>query len=180
MREPFQEPRDGATAVARPHDAGPELKPRFYGCSGQLPSPLRPALSEAKRDRSGPDKTERAEIDPRRRRVERETREEIQNHVEQRGRERERVATHTSGYAYTMGPRGRRERGAEGKSGELIVARAADEAATICGPDLWTARIYHRGHTRAYACAALSLFLARSLYTFLSSSLFSSRKVTTM
>lgn len=33
-------------------------------------------------------------------------------------------------------------RRAESKSGELIVARAADEAATIRKPDLWAARVY--------------------------------------
>lgn len=63
-------------------------------------------------------------------------------------------------------------RSAEGKSGELIIARAADEAATICGPDLWIARIHHRGHTRAYACVGLSFFLSLFQSTFLCLSLF--------
>lgn len=62
------------------------------------------------------------------------------------------------GYAHTIGPRGKRTR--ESKSGELIVARAADEAAAIYGPDLWTARIYHRGHTHTRVYAHGSLFLS--------------------
>lgn len=67
--------------------------------------------------------------------------------------------------AHTMGPLGK------SKSGELIVARAADEAAAIYGPDLWTARIYHRGHTHTRVRARV---FSSSLSTFLSFPLFRS------
>lgn len=78
--------RDGR--VARPHDAGPELKPRFYGSPGQLLG-LFPGSERGKKGPWRPDKTERAEIDPEgRRKKERGGRmqEEIQNHVERRGK----------------------------------------------------------------------------------------------
>lgn len=114
-----------------------------------------------------PDKTERAEIESKRER-ERDRR----KCSESWGMRNEgKGGLYASGYAHTMGPRGKRNR--ESKSGELIVARAADEAAAIYGPDLWAARIYHRGHThtrvRAWVplplsiLSSLSLFSARSL-----------------
>lgn len=62
----------------------------------------------------------------------------------------------------------------ESKSGELIVARAADEAAAIYGPDLWAARIYHRAATRTRVCVRGSLFLTSMLSSLF---LFSTRRL---
>lgn len=67
-------------------------------------------------------------------------------------RKRRRRLPHECGTRAQWGLREKRSR-AESESGELIVARAADEAAAIRGPDLWAPPyISPRGHTRACAC----------------------------
>lgn len=76
----------------------------------------------------------------------------------------EEEGLYASGYAHTMGLRGKWSR--ESKSGELIVARAADEAAAIYGPDLWAARIYHRGHTHTRVRASVPLPLPCAFLSF--------------
>lgn len=64
---------------------------------------------------------------------------------------------------------GEGKRSQESKSGELIVARAADEAAAIYGSDLWAARIYQRGHTHTRMRCVESLFLSPPPTLYLSS-----------
>lgn len=117
--------------VARPHDAGPELKPRFYG-SGFAPSP--PTSSNVvkkgcliKQNTQSLKKKERErEKDRHGRKFEIAVRRKIWwKDWGWRG-------LYASGYAHTMERPGEEEPG-ESKSGELIVARAADEAAAICG-----------------------------------------------
>lgn len=114
-----------------------------------------------------PDKTERAEIESKREGERKRDRRKCSESW--RMRKEGRGGLYASGYAHTMGPRGKRNR--ESKSGELIVARAADEAAAICGPDLWAARIYHRDHTHTRVrargpsstfCTFISFLLFRS------------------
>lgn len=71
---------------------------------------------------------------------------------EKEEKEEEQEAAYECGTRAQWDLREERSRG-ESESGELIVARAADEAAAIRGPDLWAlAYISPRGHTRACAC----------------------------